>query len=137
VPLQILPPVHALPQTPQFSLLLRVTHLLEQHVWFAEQQAALHASCPPQSRQALPLHAPLEQLVTGGAGHWPLALQTSAAVIRPPEQVCPAPHAVPGGLLVVSVHTCCPVEHTYAAFLHGLVVEVQGSPCLQSPHIPL
>ena len=89
VPPQVLPPVHALPQAPQLSLLFSMTHLLAQHVVFDAQQAPLHANCPPQSIQAVPaeLHAPLEQGVVVDAAQVPLPLQFAALLAVVPVQL--------------------------------------------------
>jgi hypothetical protein len=133
-----LPVVHALPHTPQLLVVLSGVHALAQHPCPVGQHTPAHGVNPAQSRHSVPpaLQKPLAQFVTCGVGHWPLALQTAAAVKRPLVHDWAGPQGVPAFLLVVSVQTGMPVAQAYAPFLQGFAGG-QVWPWVHDSHEPL
>ena len=103
--------------------MLSAVHTPPQQPWPAAQQLVPQAICVAVHGG---LHAmvvalqPVEgQAVIIGVGQAPLALHTRAPVWTPALQVCPAPHAAPAPLFVVSTHIEAPVVQEVAPFLHG------------------
>lgn len=64
------------------------------------------------------LHAPLVHCMVA-ALHAPACEHIAGSVSTPAAHDCPAPHSVPGVLLVVSTHVIVPVVHDVMPFLHG------------------
>jgi hypothetical protein len=80
------------------------------------------------------LQAPLVHVMVA-ALHVPPVVHIAGSVSTPPEHDCPAPHSVPGVLLVVSMQACVPVMHDVTPFLHGLA-GWQAWPAVHDTQLP-
>jgi hypothetical protein len=97
-----------------------------------------HAVVPAvQVKQSVPAALqPFGHVVVAGVGHWPFALQVTAAVLTPFTHDCAGPHEVPDVLLPVSVHTGTPVVHEFVPVLQGLA-GWQVEPCAHGMQAPV
>jgi hypothetical protein len=131
----VVPLLHGLPGTGQSAPTMQDVHVpLPSHTMSVPHAvpAAMLVFASVHAIDGVQTCVPLWHLLVG----WQDAFAWQAAQ-DPPWQTIPVPHAVPFGLLSVSVQTGAPVVQTMVPTRHGLPLTSQAMSAMQVSQLPL